>query len=68
MPATRGDRNGPLCHLLAADIGEVFVVVREFLEELIELRRRWFDIELAGQKRNRLRETVDGGRRSIASR
>jgi hypothetical protein len=60
MPAGGGDRDGPLGHLLAADVGEVFVVVRELLEELTQSRWRRFNVELAGEKCDRLRETIDG--------
>ena len=60
VPAGGGDRDGPLGHLLAADVGEVFVVVRELLEQFVEPRRRRLDVELAGEEGDRLREAVDG--------
>ena len=55
MAAGGGDRDRPLGHLLAADVGEVFVVVRQLLEQFIEPRGRRFDVELAGEKGDRLR-------------
>ena len=60
VAAGGGDRDGPLGHLLAADVGEVVVVVRELLEQLVEARGRRFDVELAGEEGDRLREAVDG--------
>ena len=60
VPAGGGDRDGPLGHLLAADVGEVFVVVRELLKQFVESRRRRLDVELAGEEGDRLREAVDG--------
>ena len=60
MPAGGRDRDGPLGHLLAADVGEVDVVVRELLEQLVEPRRQRLDVELAGEEGDRLRQAVDG--------
>ena len=56
----RRDRDGPLGHLLAADIGEVFFVVRKLLKQLIEPRGRGRNVKFAGQKGDRLREAIDG--------
>jgi hypothetical protein len=60
MRTGRRDRDSPLRHLLAADIGEVFVVVRELLEEFVETRGRRLDVQFAGEKRDGLCEAVDG--------
>ncbi len=55
-----GDRDRPLGHLLAADVGEIDVVGGVLVEPLVEPRRRGLDVDLAGEEGDGLREAADG--------
>ena len=60
MTAGGGDDDRPFGHLLAADIGEIDLVVGQFTEEIVQPRGGWFDFDFAGQEANRLGEALHG--------
>jgi hypothetical protein len=59
MPSPGGDGDGALCHLLPADVCKVVLVVGELVEEFVEPRGRWLDVEFASEKGNRLCKAID---------
>jgi hypothetical protein len=60
MCAGRGNRDRPLGHFLASDIGEVFVVSRQLFEELFDPRGSWINRQRPRKKTDRLGQTGDG--------
>ncbi len=60
MPAGGGDGDGALGHLLAADVGEVDFVAGQRLEPFVEPGRGGVDLDLAGEKADRLGQAGDG--------
>jgi hypothetical protein len=59
-PPDSGDRHGVLGHFLAADVGEILFVMREFLEEFDESRGSGLDIERSRRQTNCSRKVGDG--------
>jgi len=58
--STRGSEcQGPFGHLLTADVGKINIVAPQFVEQLVQARRRRIQRQLAGKKRSRLRQTIN---------
>ena len=60
MSARGGDQDGPLGVVLALDVDEVLLHVRELMEDLIEVDGLWLDVELSGEEADGLGEAGDG--------
>ena len=60
MAPRRGDHQGPLGVVLALDVDEVLLGVRQAAEDLVEVDRRRLDVEGAGEEADRLGEAPDG--------
>ncbi len=59
----RGDQEGPLGVVLALDVDEVVLRVRELAEDLVEVDGLGLDVELSGEEADGLGEAADGDRR-----